>query len=171
MKNAKKNVFSPLARLSMPARIAVIATAVLLLAAIVFGIVWSMIDHSYRYDRVDLAQFFADGKNPFDYKTLEGLKKLPIKMETELTADKVNDQIETNLKGIPNVVATYGKKAANLSSMAAFPDVVYMFYEVYRPTETDGNPDTLLISNTNYLATPASGATLTRRSSVSAAVS
>ena len=162
MKNAKKNVFSPLARLSMPARIAVIATAVLLLAAIVFGIVWSMIDHSYRYDRVDLAQFFADGKNPFDYKTLEGLKKLPIKMETELTADKVNDQIETNLKGIPNVVATYGKKAANLSSMAAFPDVVYMFYEVYRPTETDGNPDTLLISNTNYLATPASGATLTQ---------
>ncbi len=162
MKNAKKNVFSPLARLSMPARIAVIATAVLLLAAIVFGIVWSAIDHSYRYDKVDLSQFFAGGKNPFDQTTFEGLKLLPIKVETELTEDKVLDQIETNLKGIPNAVASFGKKAANLSSMAAFSDVVYMFYEVYRPTETDGNPDTLLISNTNFLATPASGATLTQ---------
>ena len=162
MKNAKKNAFSPLARLKMPARIAVIATAVLLLAAIVFGIVWSAIDHSYRYDKVELGQFFANGKNPFDYKTLEGLKLLPIKMETELTAEKVLDQIETNLKGIPNVVATFGKKDANLSGTIAFPDIVYMYYEVYRPTETEGNPDTLLISNTNYVATPSSGAALTQ---------
>ena len=163
MKNAKKNALSPLARLSMPARIAVIATAVLLLAAIVFGIVWSAIDHSYRYDKVELGQFFAEGKNPFDYKTLEGLKKLPIRMETELTEAKVLDQIEANLKGIPNAVATFGKKGdeANLTSTIAFPDIAYMFYEVYKPTETDGNPDTLLISNTNYVATPASGAALT----------
>ncbi len=162
MKNAKKNVLSPLARLSMPARIAVIATAVLLLAAIVFGIVWSLIDHSYRYDKVDLGQFFAEGKNPFDYKTLEGLKKLPIKIETELTEAKVLDQIETNLKGIPNVVATYGKKAANLTSTIAFPDIAYVYYEVYKPTETEGTPDTLLISNTSYVATPANNAALTQ---------
>ena len=40
-------------------KIAVIVTASILLAAIVFGIVWACLDHSFRYDREDLTPYIG----------------------------------------------------------------------------------------------------------------
>ena len=166
--NAKQKANSLLARLPKSARIAVIVTAVLLLAAIIFGIVWSSIDHSFRYDRIDLSQYFANGENPFNYKTVESLKRLPIRLETALTEEKVLDRIETNLKGITPLSA-FRKPAANVDPSSPYQDIVYMYYEVYQPTTTTGGKDTLLISNTSYVASPASGTALNHETAAAGA--
>ncbi len=146
MKNARNSKKTFLSGLSRPARIAVIATAAVLLAAIVFGIVWTNIDRSYRYDRVDLTRFFKDGQIDIDF---DGLNALPITLATDVTTAKVNEQIDKNLQNMSGV-ATYKKTKANVLPTRYFNDTVYMFYEVYQPSATEGQADTLLMSNTAY---------------------
>ena len=104
----KKNSNSA-AGLSRPAKIAIAATAIVLLAAIIFGVIWTSLDRSYRYDQVDLTQFYADGKNPIDFETI---KTLPIRLETDVSEEDITKQIGTNLTGLP-AFETYKKKAQN----------------------------------------------------------
>lgn len=131
--------------LSKPAKIAVIATASVLLAAIVFGIVFTSIDRSYRYDKVDLTQFFKDGRISIDF---DGLGTLPIMIATDVSTEDINSQIDKNLQNMSGV-DNHKKKEANITTTRFFNDTAYMFYEVYRVKEDDTIGD-LLTSNTAY---------------------
>ncbi|MBO7292505.1 MAG: hypothetical protein J6V07_01075 [Clostridia bacterium] len=147
MKTAKNTTK---ARLSKPARIAVIATAILLLAAIVFGIVWTNLDHSFRYDRIDLAPFFPDGKIP----DFEDVTTLPLRVETTKSATDIDSQIATNvatlLKDTGNTHLTY-ESDITAGLPEGFRDTVYLYYSVGSVTKENGEEKiTPLISNLKY---------------------
>lgn len=141
-----------------PARIAVIVTAIVLLAALLFGIVWTTVDHSYRYDRVDLAAFFKDGVIRTE---LEELVKLPIRLETDVSKDDVTAQVGTNLINIQQL-DPYKKTGAdaNITTSLPFADTVYLYYEILGPGENEGDPQVVLMSNVMY-ADPAKATVVT----------
>ncbi len=125
-----------------PAGIAIIVTALVLLAALIFGIVWTSIDHSYRYDRADLSQFFKDGTIRTE---LEEMKKLPLRLETTVTAAKVEERIETNLSKLSGEVFSKYGSAAVVSPNAPFKDIVSLYYEVITmPEDEDVEPSVLM---------------------------
>ena len=135
------------AGLSKPAKIAIWVAVVLLVAALAFGIVWTSIDHSYRYDLEDLSVFFKEGA-VIDY---DGLDALPITLETSVTRDSYLKKVYTNIKAIDGLDA-YKEKNADLSgAKLPYPDIVYMYYEIFRADE-EGNIEDLtpILSNTAY---------------------
>ncbi|MBO7761269.1 MAG: hypothetical protein J6T24_00570 [Clostridia bacterium] len=141
-----------------PKRIMTMVVAFVLLAAIVFGIVWSSLDHSYRYDKTDLSQFFADGAG---LPAIDDLKNLHVKLETDVTEEAVRDQIETNIKKLGSLNGLK-KPVSNVNTTLPYSDIVWMFYEVYAPAdeESDSTDPVLLMSNTAYGST--GGATMVR---------
>ncbi len=165
-RNNKKTGFFGL---SKGARIAVIATAALLLAAIIFGIVWTNIDHSYRYDRVDLSQFFKDGRISIDF---DGLGKFPLNLATAVSQANVYEEIDKNMQASDEVKNTAKKGAeALINKDRSYNDTVYMYYEIFRGVDKDGKVENgdLLMSNTDYfkagsttLAAAAGGASIVR---------
>ena len=137
--------------LSKSAKIAIAVTALVLLAAIIFGMVWTSLDHSYRYDREDLSVYLKEGSTI----DLEGLGKLPISLPTNVTRAKWLDKIKSNILAVDAQVLNSNlfKKTMTDVSDLAYPDIVYMYYEVYvDETEAGGEEKLgeLLISNTVY---------------------
>lgn len=147
MKTAKT---SKSARLSKPARIAIIATAILLLAALVFGIVWTNIDHSFRYDRIDLNPFFKDGKIP----DFSDITTLPLEIETAKTPTNIRSQIATNIKTLLSDTGnTHLKTGADITEGTpdSFRDTVYLYYSIGQVSGEGANEKiTPLISNLKY---------------------
>lgn len=150
MKYAKKK--------SSPKKIMTIVVALVLLAAIAFGIVWSSLDHSYRYDQVDLSQFLASADA---LPSPEELKNLHVKLETDVTEEAVLDQVETNLKKLGSLNGLK-RPTPNVNTTLPYSDLVWMFYEVYAPADAEAaNQDPVLImSNTAF--GNANGATMVR---------
>ena len=147
MKTAKT---STKARLSKPARIAIIATAFLLLAAIVFGIVWTNLDHSFRYDRIDLKPFFKDGKIP----DFADVTTLPLKIETTKTPTEIHTQIAKNVATLlKETGSTHLKTGSDITfgTPDSFRDTVYVYYSIGQVTgEGENEKITPLISNLKY---------------------
>lgn len=137
-------------RLSKPARIAIIATAFLLLAALVFGIVWTNLDHSFRYDRIDLKPFFRDGKIP----TFSDVKTLPLKIETTKSPTDIKNQIATNIETLlKDTGNTYLKTESDITvgTPDSFRDTLYLYYSIGQVTgEGENEKITPLISNIKY---------------------
>lgn len=137
-------------RLSKPARIAIIATAILLLAALIFGIVWTNLDHSFRYDRIDLAPFFPDGKIP----DFEDVTTLPLKIETTKTQTDIRTQIATNIKTLlKETGSTHLKTGSDITEGTpdSFRDTVYVYYSIGRVSgEGENEKVTPLLSNLKY---------------------
>ena len=133
--------------LSKPAKIAIWVAVIILVAALAFGIVWTSIDHSYRYDLEDLSGFFKEGA-VIDY---DGLDTLPITLATDVSRDEYLKQIYTNIKAIEGLDA-YKQKDTDLSGVKLpYPDIGYMYYEVF-VADKDGNIEstTPILSNTAY---------------------
>ena len=145
------------AGLSKPAKVAIWVAAILLVAALAFGIVWTSIDHSYRYDLEDLSPFFKDGA-AIDYA---GLDSLPITLETDVSRDEWLDQIAKNMKALDEpVLEGLYRVNADLSAVGnPYQDIAYIYYSVYQAKnvgteaepkwEKDGDP---IMSNTAYTA-------------------
>lgn len=138
--------------LSKPAKIAIAATALVLLAAIIFGMVWTSLDHSYRYDREDLSVYLKEGS----VIDIANLGKLPIELSTSVTKAKWLDKVKSNILAVDSQVLNSNlfKKTMTDISDLAYPDIVYMYYEVY-VDETEAGSDEeklgeLLISNIAY---------------------
>lgn len=147
----KSNKSAPSAQaktgLSKSAKIAIWVAVILLVAVLAFGIVWTSIDHSYRYDLEDLSVFFKEGA-VIDY---EGLDTLPISLETTVSREDYLKKIYTNITELEGIDA-YKKKDANLSGIKLpYPDIAYMYYEVF-VADAEGNPEstTPILSNTAY---------------------
>ena len=138
--------------LSKPAKIAITATALVLLAAIIFGMVWTSLDHSYRYDRQDLSVYLKEGATI----DIAGLGNLPLELSTSVTKAKWLDKIKSNILAVDSQVLNSNlfKKTETDISDLAYPDIVYMYYEVYvDETEAGSNEEKLgelLISNVAY---------------------
>ena len=155
------NMSAPVAQktegLSKPAKIAIWIAVGLVVAALIFGIVWTSIDHSYRYDLEDLSPFFKDGAI-IDYA---GLNSLPITLATDVSRDEWLDQIEKNIKALSEpVLEGLTKTNADLSGTKnPYQDIAYIYYSVYQAKnvgtdaepkwERDGDP---IMSNTAYTA-------------------
>ncbi|MBQ2719393.1 MAG: hypothetical protein IJF73_04930 [Clostridia bacterium] len=118
------------------------AVALLLLAAIVFAIVWSNIDHSYRYDKKDLSAFFD--ASVLDKDTLAALD---VRVDTTVTEDKILTRAQEKLIALETAKGAsrplYGKKTD-----AIFNDVVWLYYEVFKVDDATGANPTLVMSNT-----------------------
>ncbi len=124
-------------------KIAVIVTASILLAAIVFGIVWACLDHSFRYDREDLTPYIGS-------INLSDIKNMNLSVETDISDDDVDKEIYTLLTKLDNA-SHYAKKNLAIKENHA----VYMYYEVYQyKTEGTGESATttkeLIASSTNF---------------------
>lgn len=149
MTNTKK---APVAQtgLSKPVKIAIWIAAIVLVAALAFGIVWTSIDHSYRYDKEDLSVFLKGGADvAIDY---DGLKSLPITLETTVTRDAWLKKIYTNMTSLEGV-DSYKKKDANLSGInLPYPDIAYMYYEIFVASDAEGTLEdaTPILANTSY---------------------
>lgn len=126
-------------------KIAVIVTASILLAAIVFGIVWACLDHSFRYDREDLTPYIGS-------INLSDIKNMNLSVETDISDDDVDKEIYTLLTKLNNA-SHYAKKNVPIKENHA----VYMYYEVYQyKTEGTGESATttkeLIASSTAFNA-------------------
>ena len=147
MKTAKTTTKT---RLSKPARIAIIATALLLLAALVFGIVWTNLDHSFRYDRIDLKPFFQDGKLP----SFSEITTLPLKIETAKTPTDIQNQIATNISALLKDTGNRYLKTESditLGTPDSFRDTLYLYYSIGQVTgEGENEKITPLLSNLAY---------------------
>ena len=130
------------------------AVALLLLGAIVFAIVWSSIDHSYRYDKEDLSSFF-------DATLLDkdALAALDVRVDTTVTKDKILARAQEKLIALDSAKEAsrplYGKKTDPI-----FNDVVWLYYEVFKVDDATGANPTLVMSNTAI--TDAKAATVVR---------
>ena len=138
------------AGLSKPVKIAIWIAAIVLVAALAFGIVWTSIDHSYRYDKEDLSIFLKGGADvAIDY---DGLKSLPITLETSVTRADWLKKIYTNMTSLEGV-DSYKKKDANLSGInLPYPDIAYMYYEIFVASDSEGTIEdaTPILANTSY---------------------
>ncbi len=133
------------------------AVALLLLGAIVFAIVWSSIDHSYRYDKKDLSPFF-------DATLLDkdALAALDVRVDTTVTKDKILDRAQKNLVDLDTAKEEsrklYGKKTDPI-----FNDVVWLYYEVFKlDGENDEIADTDKPVMSNTAITDPAAATVVR---------
>ena len=133
--------------LSKPAKIAILVAVIILVAALAFGIVWTSIDHSYRYDLEDLSGFFKEGA-AIDF---DALNTLPITLETTVKKEDYLKKIQTNIKALGGLDA-YKKREANLSGVTLpYSDIVYMYYEIFAANEEGVIEDTTpILSNTQY---------------------
>ena len=145
-----KNAPTAQSGLSKPVKIAIWIAAIVLVAALAFGIVWTSIDHSYRYDKEDLTIFLKGGADvAIDY---DGLKSLPITLETSVTRDEWLKKIYTNMTSLEGV-DSYKKKDANLSGInLPYPDIAYMYYEIFVASDSEGTLEdaTPILANTSY---------------------
>ena len=141
--------------LSKPAKIAIWVAVIILVAALAFGIVWTSIDHSYRYDLEDLSGFFKEGA-VIDY---EGLDALPITLETSVTRDAWLKKIYTNIKALDLDSKELYRYEADISKPnMPYPDIAYIYYEVFVDADKDGKADVdstagkpvAILSNTQY---------------------
>lgn len=124
-------------------KITVIVTASILLAAIVFGIVWACLDHSFRYDREDLTPYIGS-------ISISDIKNMNLSVETDISDDDVDKEIYTLLTKLENA-SHYAKKNVEIKENHA----VYMYYELYQyKTEGTGESATtkkeLIASSTLY---------------------
>ena len=111
------------------------AVAFVLLAAIVFGIVWSSIDHSYRYDQEDLSAFInADGL------TVDACRQLGIELDSGVTKENVYAQIATDLKKLSQEFRHRD------DHRLAEGDVAGIYVEIYK-IETGKDPSLLVAHN------------------------
>ncbi len=126
-------------------KIAVIVTASILLAAIVFGIVWACLDHSFRYDKKDLTPYIGS-------ISVSDIKNMDLSVETDISDDDVDEEIYTLLTKLDNA-SHYAKTNLPIKENHA----VYMYYEVYQyKTEGTGESATtkkeLIVSSTAFNA-------------------
>ncbi len=122
-------------------KIAVIVTASILLAAIVFGIVWVCLDHSFRYDKKDLTPYIGR-------INLSDIKSMSLSVETDISDDDVDKEIYTLLTKLENA-SSYAKKNLTMKENHA----VYMYYEVYQYKTEEGSSETkkeLIASSTLF---------------------
>ncbi len=120
-------------------KIAVIVTASVLLAAIVFGIVWACLDHSFRYDKKDLTPYIGSIK-------LEDIKNMNLSVETDISDDDVDKEIYTLLTKLENA-SHYAKRNVAMKENHA----IYMYYELYQyKTEGETTTKELIASSTLF---------------------
>lgn len=124
--------------LSKPAKIAIWVAVLLLVAALAFGIVWTSIDHSYRYDLEDLSVFFKEGAK-IDY---DGLDALPITLETTVSRDDWLKKIYTNIKALDlDKEELYQYEADISKANMPYPDIAYIYYQVFVDADKNNEPD------------------------------
>lgn len=110
-------------------KIAVIVTASVLLAAIVFGIVWACLDHSFRYDKKDLTPYIGS-------INITDIKNMNLSVETDISDDDVDKEIYTLLTKLDNA-SHYTKKNVAMKENHA----VYMYYELYQYKTEEGSTE------------------------------
>ncbi len=108
----------------------VIALSLLLLAAIVFGIVWSTLDHSFRYDKEDLSSYIG-AVAPDD------CKDLPLTIKTDVTNEKIWADIQTTLTAKPLVDTIRRTDIA-----IAKDDILSLYYRVCPVVVTPASGET-----------------------------
>ena len=137
--------------------------ALLLLCAVIFGIVWSAIDHSFRYDKKDLSPYFdASALN------LEVLKALDLEIEANVDRAAVASKIEEKIKALSetelNKVAVdkiVNAKVSN-SDNKVFNDLVWMYYEVASVSNEAGENPSVIDTLTNLKLAAKDGAKIVR---------
>ena len=138
--------------LTKSAKIAITVTALVLLAAIIFGMVWTSLDRSYRYDREDLSVYLTEDALKDTGIPFDKLGTLPLTIPTTVTKATWLDKVKSNILSDDNaaLLETDLFKKANVDiSKLSYPDIVYMYYEVYE-ADADGKPGELLTSNNKY---------------------
>ena len=129
-------------------KIAIIATAVVLLAAIIVGIVLSNIERGFRYDKEDLTPYYVLGDLDADL-----IKSLGIEVETDVTQAGILDKIESKLIEYFNsdklsfdngsVLEDGTIHYVNLSTKDGddtvdnFGDIVWIYYDIQHIQEKD----------------------------------
>lgn len=134
--------------------------ALLLLCAIVFGIVWSSIDHSFRYDKKDLSPYFDAS-----VLNLEALKALDLEIKTNVNKTSVAAKIEEKIKALSTTALNSVKvdKIVNAKTTGdTFNDVVWMYYEVASVKDDKGTEPSVIASLTNLKLAAKDGATAVR---------
>ncbi len=135
--------------------------ALLVLAAIVFGIVWSLIDHSFRYDKKDLSSYFDAA-----VLDIEALKALDLEIKTDVDKEAVAAKIEEKIKALStkalNTVKVDKIQNAKQNDAEAFNDLVWMYYEVAAVKDADGTEPSVIKNLTNLKLATKDGATVVR---------
>ncbi len=135
--------------------------ALLLLSAIVFGIVWSSVDHSFRYDKKDLSPYFDAS-----VLDLEALKALDLEIKTNVNTSSVAAKIEEKIKALDvsvlNSIKVDKIQNAKQNDEKVFNDLVWMYYEVGAlENENDTTPE-VISPLTNLKLAAKDGATVVR---------
>ncbi len=135
--------------------------ALLVLCAIVFGIVWSSIDHSFRYDKKDLSPYFDAS-----VLDLDTLKSLDLEIKTNVNKASVASKIEEKIKALDAAALDSVKvdkiQNAEKSDENVFNDLVWMYYEVASVKDNTGAEPTVIGPLTNLKLAAKDGATVVR---------
>lgn len=126
------------------------AVAFLLLAAIAFGIVWSCLDHSFRYDKEDLSAFInAEGL------TTDACRQIGIELDAGVTKENIYEKIATDLKKLSD---QYRHRDGTPLAEGDLAGMYVEIYKVYKETKAGAStPETktdLLLAYNDFKSSP-----------------
>ncbi len=142
MKNtqAKKSGWSNLPKWG---RIAILVGIGLLVAGLIFGLVWTNLDHSFRYDKEDLTPYLSQVKAEDCF--------LPIDLNyTNVSGSVIAEAIANNI-GSLKAEDYPGLKKTDLPMLA--DDYAYLYYQVYKLSAKNGESEPskeLLFENADF---------------------